>query len=266
VNLGSASIAVILGCATMLLEICALWVVFDAITRRLPRLHPWIAPVIMAVAVIGPWQLFNSRLGTPRWRLDERVREAGLLDKERLYFAFMSYNDVYSEDAENGLLRRFGNTAMYAGVKFVNGYATFTSPVAAKLLPMEWSGFINPKQVATLLPREAGPAGLLQMMGVDGIVLGKDYACYAKVLEDLGWKVVAKTKRDVLLHWPGPLRRVARPMTEAEWVKDASQIAHGFNGAATRLVRPSCSPRNQTSPARQWFSKASQSHRSSSRV
>ena len=50
-------------------------------------------------------------------------------------------------------------------------------------------------------------------------------AGYTEVLEDLGWKVVARTPREVLLHWPGPPRPVARAMTKVEWVKDASQIA-----------------------------------------
>ena len=128
-------------------------------------------------------------------------------------------------ELQDGLLGRFGNMAMYAGVKFVNGYACFTRPLVAKLLPMEWSGFMTPDQVATLLPREAGPGGLLQMMGVDGIVLGKDYAGYTRSLEDLGWKVVARTKRrDALLHWPGPPRPIARAMTKVEWVKNADQI------------------------------------------
>ncbi len=217
--------AMILRCATLLLKICALWVVFDAITCRWPRLYSWVAPVVMAVAVLGPWQYFTSIADTPQWRLDERVREPGLLDKERLYFAFLSKEDAYSTDSENGLRRRFANTAMYAGVKFVNGYVCFESPIAGQLLPMNPFGFMSPDEVGRVLPREARPDGLLAMMGVDGIVLGKDYAGYAKALEELGWKVVAKTTRDVLLHWPGPRRQVARPLNKVAWVNDPRQIA-----------------------------------------
>ena len=53
-------LTMVLGCANMLLDICALWVVLDAITRRLPRFHPWVAPAIMAVAIIGSRGFFAN--------------------------------------------------------------------------------------------------------------------------------------------------------------------------------------------------------------
>ncbi len=101
-------------CAAMLIQICALWIVLDVITRGLPRLHRWIPAVIMAIAIVTPQKFFTGD-ATMQWSVGQRVLDSGQLDKQRLYFAFMSSADVYSGDSKNGTVRRFGNAPLYAG-------------------------------------------------------------------------------------------------------------------------------------------------------
>ncbi len=120
------------------------------------------------------------------------------------------------------------------GVKFVNGYSVLPGRKGALLLDIGFCGFMAPASVQRLLPNEAGPDGLLELMGVDGIVLGRDYAQFTRQLEDLGWIVVAKTTRDVLLHRCGPPLPIARSLTEIDWVARDDEIPGCIRAAAMR--------------------------------
>ena len=178
-----------------LAALCAGWALFDWLTRNRPNLQAWVAPVVMAASVVLPWQFFESSNSTPQWRLDHRILDHGPLDTNDSYFVFMSFNDAYATDSENGLLRRFGNTAMYAGVRFVNGYSATAPQCLEKLFWLGWSGFISPPQARPWLKREASPDGLLQQMGVDGIGARPRLRRLRPATQKLGWNVVLRTKR-----------------------------------------------------------------------
>jgi hypothetical protein len=245
-NVENASL--VSACARLLYGLCAVWIVLDLTTGRLRRIHGWAPVVVMAMATIGPWTYCRSVDYAPRWSLDDRFFDPGPLDRQRLYFAFMSYEDVYSFDADNGLLCRFGNTPLYAGVKFVNGYTPMPGRMANRLLPIDWSGFLRPDKVKYLLPRETGPHDLLRQMGVDGIVLGPDFAHWVPTLERQGWQVVVQAYHNVVLHWPGPTQPVVQSITDVQWVENDNAIVKGVQDRGDSPA-PACLLADREHPA-----------------
>lgn len=104
-------------------------------------------------------------------------------------------------------LLRPDNLPMYSGLDFVNGYTGLLPRSLNQVLSIDWSG--NSNRADDLITREAGPTGLLQLMGVDGMVVPP--AAVPALLKQ-GWTVQARTFAEVLLHrvLRSPLIRAAR--------------------------------------------------------
>jgi hypothetical protein len=226
---GNAKQAYVVSGAVVMGGICLLWAVGELWARQSPRFQDWVPVGIMILALILPWRFFTSQDSTLQWALDQRMLETGPLEKDRLYFGIL-FAQRGPSDPDDGPVRRFGNTPLYAGVKFVNGYSPMPKDIHGKILHYEWkaSGFILPENVAYLVPKETGPDGLLQLLGVDGIVLAKEYVRFTPDLEKQGWKVVWKTPLEAVLHRPGPKLPVVRSIPEIRHVRDSAEIISGI--------------------------------------
>ena len=193
----------------------------------------------MAVALLIPW-VYRYGKDVPQWPcLDDRILSSAGLDRDRLYFTFLSAEDVKSVDADNGLRRRFANTPLYAGIKFVNGYTAMPTDAMVRLLHMAHNGFVSAAD-ARLLEREVGPDGLFNLMGVEGIVLGRDYLYLAKELEGKGWEVVRSSVNEMLLHRRGPRLGLHGGYRDHFGGDVDALVDHIQNRGAIRPPLPSC--------------------------
>jgi hypothetical protein len=94
-----------------------------------------------------------------------------------------------------------------------------------RLFRLGYLGHILDGELAErLVKRETGPGGLFELMGVDGIVLGKDWASHSAFLERVGWRVVQDARMEVLLHRQGPPLPVARAISRIEWASNDDEI------------------------------------------
>jgi hypothetical protein len=221
----------VLSGAALMAGICLIWAIGEWLARRSPRFQDWVPVGMMAIALVLPWQFCTSQNSTLQWTIDHRVLEPGLLDKDRLYFAFLfAEKDTNGENDADGVVRRFGNTPLYAGVKFINGYSPMPNDLHGKILHYEWMGcgYIRPKNAKYMIRNETGPDGLLQLLGVDGIVLGRNYVHYTEELEKRGWTVVSETPYEAILHRDGPKLPVIRPVDEFRSVGNAKGIVSGI--------------------------------------
>ena len=211
-------------CSQQMFAICALWILFDLMTAWLP-LQTWIPLGVMSIALLIPW-VYRGEMDVSQCpALNDRVLSPGFLSRDRLYFAFLAPADVFSGDADNGLLRRFGDTPMYANVKFVNGYSTMIPTAMARLLHLGHNGYL-PVADVPLLKREVGPQGLFSLMGVEGIVLSRDYLYLAKEFAAQGWKVVRSDTKEALLHRQGPRLGLARAVTSVTWAENLDALVN----------------------------------------
>ena len=139
-----------------------------------------------------------------------------------------------------GEINRFANTAMYAGLSFVNGYTPMIPRQLGKLLATEWIGQISPAD-GRFLKKEASPGGLLSQMGVDGLVLGPDFMKYAGLLRQSGWELVGRFPMGMVFHRPGPPSRRVRSLAELLPAdpRGSEQTLLPWENAAIRAVEES---------------------------
>jgi len=151
----------------------------------------------------------------------------------------------------------FGNTPAYAGLDFINGYSPMLPLGMHQLFRWEpHGGFqgatedlpalggsivglmgstlgqgsllgaaaLYPGRTATdaerILTSETGPHGLLQLMGVDGLVVADRFDEYRKTLEENGWREVARVQGGRVCHRNGPASPRVRTIAKADLMPD----------------------------------------------
>jgi hypothetical protein len=118
--------------------------------------------------------------GVPKYNFSQELTKAEPLDRNRLYLAVYSpaeyaYRREY-RDGPVGQVARPGSTSMWAQLRFVNGY----SPILAAGVAREFKFFIHGEIDGDfgkyLVENQSGSGGILEQLGVDGIVIANEVA------------------------------------------------------------------------------------------
>jgi hypothetical protein len=181
------------------------------------------------VTLLGCWltyATFPPHREVPTWAFTERVRDPAPLDPSVRYLSVHSDKDHWEID-EKAVIGRIhgrgeelfpGNAAMYSGLEFVNGY----SPLGP--LGLEGSfgffthGFSSPEAAEHILTAESGRGGLLDLLGVDGLVLGDGYRQHLAALKANGWTEDGSVAGGLVLRRRGTSSPRVRAVEQAEAV------------------------------------------------
>lgn len=169
--------------APWLLGVAALWAILEA----LPIPTHWrswatIAAVAGSLGVLYRFEPTNT--GLPVYVVGNDLARIAPLSPDRLYLGFYREPDRFYRNWQVppgfGPVVRMGSMGMYAGVRMINGY----SPIMAKGVGQEFSiethGNVPEANGERLLRHEAGPDGLLDRLGVDGMIVTHDYQTSAR--------------------------------------------------------------------------------------
>jgi hypothetical protein len=165
----------------------------------------------------------------PEWQISEKIREPGPLAPNIRYLSVHSLHDVFDIDATRpgehwrgkGEELYLGNTAAYAGLEFVNGYSPVVPIGMQQLFGWEVHGsFEHPADARRILASESGPHGLLQLMGVDGLVVADRFHQYRKILAKNGWREVAQVKGGRVFHRNGRASPRVRVIEQGTCIAD----------------------------------------------
>ena len=183
----------------------------------------WSPCLVACVALWSTYSTVPTRF-VNRWDFGESLRRAAPLDAEILYLSLYDRDEAYRSDPGLSRLIRPGNTGMFAGVHLVNGYSTIGPAGLARALRLSHLGFTSDSAARRLLERDAGPEGLLQLLGVDGLVLSQSRRGFAPGLLERGWETAFSSEKGVVLH---RVRRSpeVRCLPSAEPVPSADEIA-----------------------------------------
>src|SRR5207253_7180842 len=121
-----------------------------------------------------------------------------------------------------------GNTPMYSGVQFVNGYSSFGPRGLEEVFQFTLHGCLVPEGAERILTAEAGPHGLLELFGVDGLVVADRFEAFRPALTAHGWYEIAKVDGGTVFHRTGPPSARVRAVATAE-------VVHGRREAVQRL-------------------------------
>ncbi|MGZ5004785.1 MAG: hypothetical protein ACXWG7_04420, partial [Chthoniobacterales bacterium] len=87
-----------------------------------------------------------------------------------------------------GAVVRPGSTSMFGGVRLVNGYTPIAPAGVARFFDCGTHGLINPAKVGEIVLPEAKAGGLLEKLGIDGIIVARDFYLPAPLPNE--WKLV----------------------------------------------------------------------------
>lgn len=147
---------------------------------RIGSLWRWLAVSATFASLLATYLFLPTNVGVPKYHFAQRLTSPEPLDPARLYLSvYPPPETAYSRENHPGpvgQITRPGSTSMWAGLRLVNGY----SPIRAAGVGPAWTfythGELDLGMAEYLLDDEAGPNGLLQKIGVDGILVDRAIA------------------------------------------------------------------------------------------
>jgi hypothetical protein len=184
----------------IMLALAAMWAATEALVGRdsvepsrrnsarqslaLPVFSEWTPPVLTLAAFLATYLCIPTNPGVPKYNLSETLMNAAPLDPSRLYLSVypppeFAYR-IEEAPGTVGQVVRLGSTSMWGGVRLINGYSPIRPAGVAREFGAEIHGEIDPGIADYLLGWQAGPAGRLAQLGIDGILVAKQIALVPK--------------------------------------------------------------------------------------
>jgi hypothetical protein len=169
------------------------------------------------------------------WDFREGIRRPAPLQSDIRYVSLYDRSDLFQPSAsaaksksEFGTILRPGNTSMYAGVEFINGYSPIQLASLSRTFKFALWGFLPPEESKRILKLETGSQGLLQLMGVDGLVVARSLRSQMQNLTKQGWRRVASLREGAVFHRVGARSPHIRSVSSVK-------IARSDNGKPLRV-------------------------------
>jgi hypothetical protein len=159
------------------LGLAVLWA-FSDILQRGWRGRDWVLPSIAFLALLATYLCLPTNGGVPKFNFSQDLTKPAPLDPQRLYLAVYSpaeyaYRREYKEGPV-GQIARPGSTPMWAQLRFINGYSPILAAGVAREFKFFIHGEIDGEVGKYLVENQSGPAGILEQLGVDGMVIAEE--------------------------------------------------------------------------------------------
>ena len=190
--------------AALLAGVIAIWAWSDS---------DWGPLTLTAVTIAAVFLLFRPVPEVPAWRVDARALPR--LEYAPRFLSLYTIDDVIG--GEDGRMNRAhnpelmpGNLAMLLPLVVVNGYSPIGPAALKNMFRMDAHGAVGPGVIEHVIARELGPQGLLQHMGVDGLVIPQRvFERFRTALSSSGWISSGTCSEAVFVHRQTPVSRVA---------------------------------------------------------
>jgi hypothetical protein len=160
--------------------ITAGWACLELWPRRAPLLRAWTPATVAFVALLATYFCIPPNCGVPKYNFAQTLLQPAPLDPQRLYLSiYPPPETAYRLESKSGPVGqtvRPGNAAIWGALRFINGYSPIQPAGVAREFASAIHGEIDPNMAAWLLANEAGSDGLLDRIGIDGIVVAREFA------------------------------------------------------------------------------------------
>lgn len=182
----------------------------------------WMPALTTAALLYVTYGLVQLPQSGFRHSFTENLLEPGPLDRERLYLSLYSFPDLVDGEhapAGWGALIHPGNTAQLADLNFVNGYSSFN----ARGIPALFEPFGTlPHSTSEMLLGPEG-AGLLEVLGVDGLVIApREFDLISKLGPE--WIQVADSPEAKVFHLEPRRAAPAHPLAWLQTKPDQNLV------------------------------------------
>ena len=158
-------------------EIAAVWALFE-LFLPIAKVREWAPPVATFATLLATYICIPPNCGVPKYNFSQDLTRPDPLDHNRLYLAVYSPAEyAYRREYRNGPVgevARPGSTPMWAGLRFINGYSPILTAGVAREFKFFIHGEIDRDFGKYLVENQSGPGGILEQLGVDGIVIARE--------------------------------------------------------------------------------------------
>ena len=173
-------------------------------------LHDWLPVSIAFATLLATYLCIPPNCGVPKYNFSQELTSPAPLDPKRLYLAIYSPAEfAYRREYRSGpvgQVARPGNTPMWAQLRFINGYSPILTAGVAREFEFFIHGEIDADVGRHLVENQSGPGGILEELGVDGIVIAREIAVEPSTL---AWQLEFSNDDGRVFHRNGgPLARV----------------------------------------------------------
>ncbi len=186
------------------------WVVIESL--RLNFLRAWAPVAVVFATLLATYLCITPNSGVPKYNLAQSLLEPQPLDPQRLYLSvYPPPENFYRMDAKPapvGQIVRPGSTSMWAGLRFVNGYSPIRPAGVAREFASAIHGEVDPDLAKWLLQREAGGNGLLERIGIDGIIVAREFDFIPQPAAE--WELATENDEGRVFHRHGKAMPVVR--------------------------------------------------------
>jgi hypothetical protein len=195
------------------LGLATFWAISEFVLRD-SNLNTWVQVVITFGALLATYLCIPPNYGIPKYNLSPELTKPVPLDPARLYLSVypppeFNYRVEFRKGPVGQVLRP-GSSSMWAALRFINGYSPILAAGVAREFKFAIHGEIDQDIGRYLIERESGRAGLLEQLGVDGIVVAPEIGA-EPVASD--WEPVFANGEGRVFHRRGapfaPVRAVA---------------------------------------------------------
>lgn len=196
-------------------EIAAIWALLE-LFLPIPKVREWMPAAATFALLLATYFCIPPNCGVPKYNFSQDLTKPEPLDRNRLYFAVYSpaeaaYRREY-RDGPVGEVARPGSTSMWAKLRFINGYSPILAAGVAREFKFFIHGEIDGDTGKYLVENQSGPGGILEQLGVDGIVIAKEIAIEPS---SANWQLEFSSNDGRVFHRNGaPLG----PVRSIEWI------------------------------------------------
>ena len=175
------------------------------------KLQSWSPVVVTFALLLATFISIPPNCGVPKYNLSQELLNPEPLDPQRLYLSIYpepeSKYRVEKKSQPIGQLVRPGSTLVWAGLHFVNGYSPILPAGVAREFDFRIHGEINLHEAEYLVWDQSKAGGLLEQIGVDGLVVAWDSGINPALGSD--WEFVTSSEEAAVYHRVGgPFARV----------------------------------------------------------
>jgi len=236
------------GLGLAFLAVAYLWLKVEQHAGASSFLRKWVPSAVVLATCWLTYVTCEPFLEIATWQIGETIRRPEPLDPSVRYMSLFTREDLWDNDPTRliqpskgtGAELIVGNTAMYSNLDFVTGYSPTGPAGMEQVLPFRMQGYASKEGIERLLSAETGPHGLLELLGVDGLVVAERFEKYRPVLFANGWREVATLQGGMVFHRIGERSAHVRAAQVTQTIGDRNEIQERItkraDGAAPLLV------------------------------
>ena len=187
------------------LSIALVWMAIELAWPKSTLLRDWMPTAVGFAALLTTYFCIPPNSGVPKYNFSQNLLNLAPLDSARLYLSiYPPPESAYRIEARHdpvGQTVRPGSGPMWARLRFINGYSPIRPAGVARQFASAIHGEIDLSTASWLLSNEGSSAGLLSRIGIDGIIVAREFSFVPQPASE--WMLAVETDEGRVFHRRG---------------------------------------------------------------